>query len=79
MKPAVDRRVSVRHMPAKYETHLQVMDWTGSWVTKARLLNLSIGGAIMVTDSVVATGQKLHVRLANAPEMGWIDAQVVHV
>jgi hypothetical protein len=79
MKPAMDRRVSVRHTPARYDTHVHIMDWTGSWVTKARLLNVCIGGAFMVTHSVVAPGQKLHVRLANAPEIGWIDAHVVHV
>jgi hypothetical protein len=55
------------------------MDWTGSWVTKARLLNVCIGGAFIVTLSVVAPGQKLHVRLANVPEIGWIDVHVVHV
>ena len=52
MKPAVDRRVSVRHEPAKYDTYLQVMDCYGAWVTNARLLNVSIGGAFMVTALV---------------------------
>ena len=78
MKPAVDRRVSVRHEPVKYDTYLQVMDWKGVWVTNARLLNVSIGGAFLVTPFVSA-GSKSPCTASEAPEIGWIDAQVVHV
>jgi PilZ domain len=79
MKPAVDRRLFVRHKPMKYDTYLQIMDWNGAWVTNARLLNVSIGGAFIVTHLVSAPGQKLHARLLSASEIGWIDAQVVHL
>jgi hypothetical protein len=33
----------------------------------------------MVPPSEIPPGERLHVKLASAPEIGWIDAQVVHV
>jgi len=54
------------------------MDWTGRRITRARLLNVSTGGALIFTDSFVATSQKVRARLERAPEAGWIDAEAVH-
>src|ERR1017187_3767185 len=73
-----DRRASTRHTPAVDQTYVQIMDWTGKRITMAKLLNVSTGGALVFTDSVVATSQKLRVSLESAPDTGWIDAEAVH-
>jgi hypothetical protein len=78
MTIVIDRRASTRHITAAYETYVQIMDWTGTRITRARLRNVSTGGALIVTDSVVATSQKLRLRFEIAPETSWIDAEVVH-
>ncbi len=78
MTIAVDRRTTVRHTPAEYDTYVRIMDWTGKRITRARLVNVSTRGALIFTDSVVATSQKLRVQLERAPDTGWIEAEAVH-
>jgi len=78
MTIAVDRRASTRHAPATDATYVEIMDWNGTRITGARLLDVSTGGALISTYRLVATSPKLRVRLESAPETGWIDAEVVH-
>jgi hypothetical protein len=78
MTLVIERRASTRHATAADETYVQIMDWTGKRLMRARLLDISTGGALILTDSFVATSQKLRVRLESAPETGWIDAEAVH-
>jgi hypothetical protein len=77
MTLAVERRDSPRFHPGACGTDVQIRDWNGSRITRARLLNISIGGALICTDRVVATSQTVSMRLENAPETGWIEAEVV--
>jgi hypothetical protein len=79
MMLTVDNRASTRHSPTDDETYVQIFDWAGERITRARLLNVSTGGALISTYTLVATSQKLRVRFEHAPEIGWIDAEAVHV
>lgn len=55
------------------------MDWAGERITRARLLNVCTGGALISTYTLIATTQKLRVWFDRAPEIGWIDSAAVHV
>jgi hypothetical protein len=74
----VESRASTRHAPVIAETYLEIMDWPGKRVTRARLVDVSTGGALVLTVCVVATSQKLRVRLEGARETEWIVAEAVH-
>ena len=77
MTMEVDRRAYPRHALAADQTYLLVMDWSGRRITRARLLNISTGGALISTDRVIATSQRLMVRLENAADTDWVEAEVV--
>jgi hypothetical protein len=78
MTLVIERRASYRHVPSNNPTNIQIMDSTGRRVTRARLLNVSTGGALICSDRIVATSQSFRIRLENAPETGWLDAEAVH-
>jgi hypothetical protein len=46
MTIAADRRASVRLAPANAETHCWILDWEVERMIAARLLNISLGGAV---------------------------------
>jgi PilZ domain len=79
MMPIVNNRASVRRTPTSDETYVHIMDWAGERISKARLLDVSLGGALISTYTLVATGQKVRLQFDRAPEIGWIDAEAVHV
>src|SRR5205823_3050126 len=76
---ATNRRASTRHAAANHQTILQIMDWTGQRVTRAKLLNISTEGALIRTDKVPVLKQPVRVRLENATEIGWIMAEPVRI
>ena len=78
MTIAVDRRASIRLTPESADTYVEVMNWAGTRITRARLLNVSRGGAFVCSFTLFATSQKMRFRLLNAPELDWTDAEVVH-
>lgn len=78
MTRGIERRASTRFEPEAPETYVQVMDWAGTRITKATLLNVSTGGALICTHTVVVTSQRIRVRFENVPETGWIVAEAVH-
>ena len=79
MIKAVDRRAFIRLTPESADTCVEIMDWTGTRITRATLLNVSRGGALVCSYTLIATSQKMRVRLVNAPELDWTDAEVVHL
>jgi hypothetical protein len=78
MTLAVERRGSVRHETVNNQTSVQLMDdRTGKRITRAKLLNISTGGALILTDKEPALYQPLRVRFENATEIALIDAEPV--
>src|SRR5262245_30108605 len=78
MSIPVERRYSPRVPPLADETYVQIVDWAGKRITRAKLLNVSLEGASVSSDSIFATSQRLWMRLEHAPETGWIEGEVVH-
>jgi PilZ domain len=74
MTLAVERRAEVRHEPVDNRTSMQIMEWTGLRVKRARLVNFSTSGALIRIDQVPTLHQPLRVRLENAKEIGWFSA-----
>ena len=78
MTIAIERRASVRRETVNNQTSVQLTyDRTGKRFTRAKLLNISTGGAWILTDKELALYQPLWVRLENATEIALIDAQPV--
>jgi len=77
---AIERRTSVRYETLNNQTSVQLMDdRTGKRITRAKLLNISDGGALILTDKEPALYQPLWVRIENATEIARIDAEPVRV
>jgi hypothetical protein len=74
MTLAVERRAEVRHEPVDNRTSVQIMEWTGLRIKRARLVNFSSRGALILIDQVPTLHQPLRVRLENAKEIGWFSA-----
>ena len=70
-------RASARHSTARNQTNVQLMDCLRRRITKARLLNISHHGALILTDDVAVLHEPLNVRLENEPGAGWIAAETV--
>ena len=77
MTIAADRRASVRLAPASAETHCWILDWAVERMITARLLDISLGGALIETNAAIAPGRSLQVGLESASETGWINAEAV--
>ena len=73
----IDRRASPRYSTADNQTYVRLIARFGTRISKARLINISHHGALILTDDVVASHQPLEVRLDDAPEIGWIKAEAV--
>ena len=73
----IDRRASPRYSTADNQTYVRLIARFGTRISKARLINISHYGALILTDDVVALNQPLEVRLDDAPEIGWIKAEAV--
>ena len=74
---ATERRASTRHSTAHNQTNVQLMDRLGRRITKARLVNISHHGALILTDDLAVLHQPLDVQFENAPETRWIAAEPV--
>jgi hypothetical protein len=70
----VERRASVRHETVSNGTSVQIMDWTGHRTRRARLVNFSTSGALILTDQLPTLHQSLRVRIELAQEIGWFSA-----
>jgi hypothetical protein len=77
MTKASDRRASPRYSTGPHHTHVQLIGPFGCGITKARLVNISYHGALILTDDVIPLHQPLEVRLDDVPETGWIKAEAV--
>src|SRR4051794_38916541 len=71
MTDATERRASIRRMTATGGVSLVVMDWTESRITRARLLNVSSGGALILADTLPILDQPLSMRLEHAADFDW--------
>ena len=77
MTTGIDRRASARHVPANNDMHVLIADWRTHRITRARLLNISLGGALIESDEPLATDRVLRIGLENVPEVGWVDAKAI--
>lgn len=77
MTNAIDRRASPRYSTAHSQTYVQLIGPFRGRITKARLVNMSYHGALILTDDVVPLHQTLEIRLDDAPETGWIEGEAV--
>jgi hypothetical protein len=77
MTLAIERRASPRHATTNNQLNVQIMDWTGLRVPRAILVDFSTEGALILTDKVLILHQPIEVRIENAPETGWIEAEAV--
>jgi PilZ domain len=74
MANLIERRGSTRHSTTNDPVIVQLMDRTGHRMTRARLANISTGGALILTDQAPVLNHALQVRLERTPETGWITA-----
>jgi PilZ domain len=79
MMPVVDNRASSRNLAIDNIAYVHIMQWAGKSITRARLLDISTGGALISTYTLMAIGEKVRVQFDRAPEIGWLEAEVVHV
>ena len=77
MTNAIDRRASPRYSTAHSQTYVQLIAGFGWRIEKAKLVNISHPWALILTDYVAVLREKLEVRLDDAPEIGWIEAEAV--
>jgi hypothetical protein len=54
-----------------------IADWTLQRLARARLLNISVGGALVESSKAFSPNRALRVGLENVPEIGWADAKVM--
>lgn len=74
MTTGTERRAFARHAPANNDMHVLIAVWRTHRITKARLLNISLGEALIESDEPLAKGQVVRIGLENVPEVGWVDA-----
>ena len=72
----VNRRAFARQAPVSRETYVWVADWAAR-MTRARLLNVGSGGALVETHALSPTDRVLQIGLVNAPDVGWLEARIV--
>jgi hypothetical protein len=77
MIPARERRAAPRQTTPANRAWVQIMQWTGRRMVRARLINLSRDGALIRTEEPPRFAGKVWIRLAEAPEVGWLAAQAV--
>jgi hypothetical protein len=53
------------------------MDATGGLVLRAHLINVSTGGALILTERVAESSRLYWIRLERSPEIGWVIAKPV--
>jgi hypothetical protein len=76
---ANERRMSPRTPPGALGADILIMNETGMWMSYAKLLDISAGGALIRSDGGMAEGRQLRILVQDVPELGWIDAQIVRV
>ena len=77
MTTGIDRRTSTRTVPANSDMHVLLADWRTHRITRAKLLNISLGGAFIETGERLSTDRVLRVGLESAREVGWVDAKAI--
>jgi len=76
MPSTIEHRASPRESTVNDQTYVQLMGWTGTPITRGRLLNVSMSGALIRVGRVGGPNRPLWVLLERAPETGWIAADV---
>ena len=74
---AIERRDSTRLTPEGNPKGVLLMDWTGLHITRGRLVNISLEGALILTDVTFVPDRPFWIRLQGAPRTGWIKATAV--
>src|SRR5437762_1444596 len=74
-----DRRAAPRHAPAYRRVRLAWMEGTRFHHARARLEDLSSGGAQVATDAPLTEGGAVWVGLEGTPIEQWAPAHVVRV
>jgi hypothetical protein len=76
MPPTIEHRASPRQIPVNDRAYVQLMEWKGMSISRGKLLNISAGGALIHVDSVAEPPRPLWIQLEEAPETGWIAADI---
>ncbi len=76
MLPTTEHRASSREITLNDQTYVQLMGSKGMSITRGRLLNVSMGGALIHVDNAAEPDWPNWIRLERAPETGWIAADV---
>jgi hypothetical protein len=71
MSLANERRGSDRHEPVDNRIIVQVTNWAGLQVRRARLVNFSSTGGLILTDPQPTLNQRVFVRIEALMEIGW--------
>ena len=77
MTTGTERRAFARHAPANNDVRVWIADGRAPRITRARLVNISLSGALIETRELIATDRRLRVGLEHAPKVGWVDAKVI--
>ena len=73
---AIERRTSPRTAPGALGDDLLILD-RKKMMVRAKLLDISAGGALLRFDGVIANGRSFSILLHDVPELGWIEVEVV--
>ncbi|SRR5579883_1080414 len=74
--PTIEHRASPRQIPVNDRVYVQLKEWNGMPIARGKLLNISAGGALIHVPSVGEPVRPLWIQLEEAPETGWIAADI---
>jgi hypothetical protein len=78
MERSLERRTSPRTTPGALGSGLLIRDEEQRHAIPAKFLNISAGGALIGTDRAIAGARRVSLQICKVPELGWIDAEIVH-
>ncbi len=76
-EPAEAAILAAKAGHAQLDATCWLADWAVGRMSRARLLNVSLGGALIETHEIVTADRALNVGRENASELGSVDAEVV--
>jgi hypothetical protein len=74
MPHRLDRRISPRWVAIKNQATLEFLDEAGSRRVKARMVNISRHGALLVTEETTTLDERFWLRMETPAKTDWIGA-----
>jgi hypothetical protein len=74
---AIERRDAPRQTTPINQAWAQVLQWPGTRMVHVRVVNISVYGALVRIEGPFLVSGPIRIRLADAPETGWLEADAV--